>query len=236
VNALPGWTKLEQARQVAALLEPKSVVNVGVGMPVMVPAAVDPAQQIMFHCENGLIGYQALAATDRPDPDIIDARCEPVRLVVGSSVVGHDVSFAIARGGRLDATVLGAYQVAANGDLANWSAGKGSLAGIGGAMDLAVGARRVIVMMRHTSRDGGPKIVRRCDLPLTAMACVNTVVTELAVIDVTPRGLLARTLAPGVGRDYLQERTGAPVLFSEPLPNLLPTPYPIPSPKVAERP
>ncbi|MDR1186356.1 MAG: hypothetical protein LBK95_02685 [Bifidobacteriaceae bacterium] len=211
-----GWTRQEQAREVAALLEPGSLVNVGVGMPVLVPGEVDPGKHVLFHCENGLIGYRALVDGEVPDPDIIDARCESIALEPGASVVSHDVSFAIARGGRLDVTVLGGFQVAGNGDLANWSAGAGRVAGIGGAMDLAVGADRVIVMMRHNDRDGNPKIVDQCALPLTARGCVNVVVTELAVIKVTPDGLLVDKLAPGVGRRYIQERTSVPLRFADP--------------------
>jgi 3-oxoacid CoA-transferase B subunit len=210
-----GWARQDQAREVAALLEPGWVVNVGVGMPVSVPAEVDRAAGIVFHCENGLIGYRALEDWENPDPDIIDARLEPVQLEVGASVVGHDLSFAIARGGRLDATVLGAFQVAANGDFANWSAGGGRVAGIGGAMDLAVGSKRVIIMMRHNDRSGRPKIVQRCTLPLTALGRVNVVVTDLGVIEVTPNGLLATKLAPGMEPQQVEERTGAPLEFAD---------------------
>ncbi|MDR2253124.1 MAG: hypothetical protein LBD97_04560 [Bifidobacteriaceae bacterium] len=209
-----GWAKRDQARQVAALLEPGWVVNLGVGMPVAVPTEVNPDHGIVFHCENGLIGYRALADLEAPDPDIIDARCEPIQLNKGAAVVSHDLSFAIARGGRLDATVLGAFQVSANGDLANWSAGGGRVAGIGGAMDLAVGAKRVIVMMRHCDRAGKPKIVKRCSLPLTAVGCVDVIVTELAVIRVRPDGLTVEKLAPGIGPDHLEGRTAAPLRFT----------------------
>ncbi|MDR2567262.1 MAG: 3-oxoadipate CoA-transferase [Bifidobacteriaceae bacterium] len=209
-----GWGKREQAREVAALLEPGWVVNVGVGMPVLVPSEVNPADGVVFHCENGLIGYRTLREEEQPDPDIIDARCEPIQLVAGASVVAHDISFGIARGGRLDATVLGAFQVAANGDLANWSVGGGRVAGIGGAMDLAVGARRVIVMLKHNDRSGNPKIVERCTLPLTAVGCVTAIVSELAVFDVTPNGLLAVKLAPGVDAGYVKAHTGAPLRFA----------------------
>jgi 3-oxoacid CoA-transferase B subunit len=210
-----GWGKREQAGQVAALLRPGWVVNVGVGMPVAVPAEVDPRHGIVFHCENGLIGYRALGEGEEPDPDVIDARCEPIQLVTGAAVVAHDQSFAIARGGRLDATVLGAFQVAAGGDLANWSAGGGRVAGIGGAMDLAVGAKRVIVMMRHNDRAGNPKIVEQCTLPLTAVGCVDVIVTELAVVRVTPDGLVVAKLAPGIGSELVQARTGAPLRFAQ---------------------
>lgn len=208
---MTGWTVPEQAAHVAALLPDYAYVNLGIGMPGSVAAAVTPDQGIIFHCENGLIGYRALEEGEVPDGDITDAASAPVGLIEGAAVVAHDVSFAIARGGRLDATVLGAFQVSAQGDLANWKAPGTRIAGVGGAMDLAVGARQVIVMMRHVDRAGRPKIVESCDYPLTVARGVHYIVTELAVIAVTPDGLEVDQIAPGVTFDELQALTGAPL-------------------------
>jgi 3-oxoacid CoA-transferase B subunit len=213
MTAKPRWTKAEQARQVAMRLPHGGVVNLGVGLPTLVAGAVKAEQRIVFHCENGLIGYRPLADNEAVDPDIIDARCEPIQLTQGAAVVAHDLSFAIARGGRLDVTVLGAFQVAANGDLANWTGDPTRISGVGGAMDLAVGAKQVIVMMRHTARDGTPKILESCTLPLTVPGRVGLIVTELAVIRITAKGLVVEAMAPGVTSEYLQELTAAPLTF-----------------------
>lgn len=213
MSADVGWTREEQAQQVARRLKPGSYVNLGVGMPSLVAAAIAPGQGIAFHCENGLIGYRSLAADETPDPDIIDARSDLVGLNPGAAVVAHDMSFAIIRCGRLDATVLGAFQVSAVGDLANWKGASSRVAGVGGAMDLAIGARQVIVMMRHLDRAGTPKIVETCSYPLTAPRCVDLIVTELAVIAVTPEGLVVEEMAPGVTAAGLIEATAAPLRF-----------------------
>ncbi len=205
------WSTREQAARVARLLPDGGYVNLGIGMPNAVADAVLPEQRIIFHCENGLIGYRALEGSETADPDIIDALSTPVQLIAGASVVAHDVSFAIARGGRLDVTVLGAFEVAANGDLANWKAPGARIAGVGGAMDLAVGAKQVIAMMKHVNRDGTPKIVERSGYPLTAAGVVNTIVTDLAVLSVTAEGLRVEDLAPGVTTEQLQAATGAPL-------------------------
>ncbi len=214
---MTGWTVEEQAARVAALLPDGGYVNLGIGMPGAVAAAVRPEQGVIFHCENGLIGYRSLGEDEDADPDVIDALSDPVALIPGAAVVAHDVSFAIARGGRLDATVLGAFQVSRHGDLANWKAPGARVAGVGGAMDLAVGAKRVIVMMKHTDRDGHPKLVDEIDYPVTAARCVDVVVTELAVLSVTPEGLRVDELAPGTDFDELQSLTGA-ILLREPAP------------------
>lgn len=207
-----GWTKQEMAIRVAQELPVGSYVNLGVGLPVAVAAAVTPEQHVIFHCENGLIGYRALEDGEPRDADVIDALSEPVGLIVGASVVAHDLSFAIARGGRLDATVLGAFQVSRTGDLANWKSPAATIAGVGGAMDLAVGAKQVIVMMKHLDRAGQAKIVEYCDYPLTAVGVVGLIVTDLAVIRVTGEGLLVEEIAPGVSFDDLQSVTATPLL------------------------
>jgi len=208
---MKGWSVEEQAARVAALLPDYAYVNLGIGMPGSVAAAVQPEQGIVFHCENGIVGYRALAEGEAPDADVIDAASSPVALIEGAAVVAHDISFAIARGGRLDATVLGAFQVSQHGDFANWKAPGARIAGVGGAMDLAVGARQVIVMMRHVDRDGNPKIVEHCTYPLTAARQVNHIVTEQAVITVTENGLVVGEIAPGITWEELQAVTGAPL-------------------------
>lgn len=210
---MTGWSVPEQAARVAELLPDGGYVNLGIGMPGSVAAAVDPSRGIVFHCENGLIGYRALEDGEPADDDVTDAASVPVGLVVGAAVVAHDVSFAIARGGRLDATVLGGFQVSAAGDLSNWKSPGARIAGVGGAMDLAVGAQQVIAMMRHNDRAGAPKIVETCAYPLTARGSVDYIVTELAVIAVTPSGLAVREIAPGVSFDDLQARTGAELML-----------------------
>jgi 3-oxoacid CoA-transferase B subunit len=199
------------AQRVAAELPDGSYVNLGIGLPTLVADHLPPDREVVFHCENGLIGTGPHVQPGQGHPYLIDASSSRIVLKPGAAVVGHDVSFAIARGGHLDATVLGALQVSERGDLANWLVPGRRLGGMGGAMDLAVGARRVYVMMRHVDPQGRPKIVRRCDYPLTAPACVDLIITDLAVIEVTESGLLVRDTAPGVTFEYLQSLTEPPL-------------------------
>ena len=196
------------ALRAARELKPGSVVNLGIGLPTLVAGLVDPADGIMFQAENGILGYAGVAAGDY-DPDLINAGGQPVDLVAGASFFDTAESFAMIRGGHIDAAVLGGLQVSAAGDLANWyvpSRGGGS---VGGSMDLAAGARKLIVAMAHTTREGDPRIVERCDYPLTAAACVDVIVTDLAVIDVTAEGLRLREVAPGVTAGDVARLTGA---------------------------
>ncbi len=209
-----GWSVAEQAAKVAQLLPDGAYVNLGIGMPNAVAAHVRDEQRIVFLCENGLIGYRELNDGEVSDTDVIDAASRPVALIEGAAVVAHDVSFAIARGGRLDATILGAFQVSAKGDLANWHAPGSRVPAIGGAMDLATGAKAVIVMMKHLGRDGSKKILEQCDFPLTAIKRVAVIVTELAIIRVTEHGLVVDEMAPGVTTEMLSERTGAALDYS----------------------
>jgi 3-oxoacid CoA-transferase B subunit len=181
---------------------------------VGIAPVIDPDKNIVLHCENGIVGYRGLAEGEPIDPHIIDARCEPIQLAIGASVSSLDTSFMIARGGHLDYTILGAFQVAANGDFANWSVGADRVSGVGGAMDLAVGAKAVWVMMTHVDKKGRPKIVERCTLPLTALGVVKRIITDYAVIEVTPHGLLVIELAPGVDEDTVRTTTEAPVEFA----------------------
>jgi 3-oxoacid CoA-transferase B subunit len=202
-----GWTTDEVARRVAADLRMGEVVNLGIGLPALVANHVDPALGIILHSENGIIGMGPQASPEAADPDLIDAGKTPTTLVAGAAIVGHGESFGVIRGGHLDCAVLGALQVSATGDLANWRVPTSRLGSVGGAMDIAVGARRVIAMMRHVDKAGTPKIVDRCTYPLTAPRCVTVIATDLALIDVEPDGLVVREAA--VDRDTLQRLTGA---------------------------
>lgn len=206
------WSIEEMARRVAEELRPGEVVNLGIGLPTLVARYTDPASGIIFHSENGIVGMGPSPEEGQEDPDLIDAGKALVTLVPGAAIVGHDESFGIIRGGHLDCAVLGAYQVSAVGDLANWLLPGAAIGSVGGAMDIAVGARRVVALMRHNDKNGRPKIVESCDFPLTARRCVTTIVTDLAVIDVTRTGLKVR--ASAVDRTFLQAATGATLSWS----------------------
>ncbi len=200
------------AARVARDIPAGSAVNLGVGLPVRVSNHLPADIDILLHSENGLLGMGPAPAPDAIDPDLVNASKFPVTTVPGASFFHQADSFALMRGGWLDLCVLGAMQVAANGDLANWSTGApGAIPGVGGAMDLASGARAIWVMMDHRARDGAPKLVERCGFPLTAKGCVARVYTDLAVIDVTPQGFVARDLCPGLTLEALQGATGAPI-------------------------
>jgi len=206
--ALTEDTKVQIARRIAAELQDDWVVNVGTGMPTAVLKCVPDERDIIFHSENGIVGMGP-EPTDpaQIDTDLQSAGKRPVTLMPGGCFVHHRDSFAIARGGMLDAAILGGYQVAENGDLANWKLPGAKLGSIGGAMDICVGAKRVFIMMTHTTPDGKPKIVRSLNYPLTASRCVTKIFTELAVIAVTAAGLVLETLAPGVSLETVQKLT-----------------------------
>jgi len=192
-----------------------------VGIPFLVPQFVPPGMDILFHSENGILGYgRALAEGEEVDPTLINASGQYVTLRPGASFFDSAQSFAMVRGGHLDATVLGALQVSERGDLANWLLPHRRIGGVGGAMDLVAGARRVIVAMQHTDPAGRPQIVRRCRYPLTGVRCVHRIVTNLAVIDVTPSGLVLREVAPGVSPDDVQEATEARLIINPPVPEM----------------
>ena len=210
---LKGYSSEEMARRVAAELQEDWVVNVGIGLPLTVLPFVPVERDVIFHSENGIIGMgPELADPAQGDQDLLSAGKRPVTLIPGGSFVHHADSFALARGGRLDATILGAYQVAQNGDLANWKLPGAKLGSIGGAMDIAVGAKRVLVMMTHVTSKGEPKIVRKATYPLTARRCVTKIFTNLAVISVTPAGLVLEEIAPGLTPADVQKVT-EPVLL-----------------------
>lgn len=208
---MAGWTPDEMAQRVASDIPDGACVNLGIGLPTLVPGHIPSDREILFHSENGIIGMGPRPRPGEEDPDLVDAGKAPVTLITGAAIVHHADSFALIRGGRLDVTVLGAMQVSERGDLANWRIGDNPLASMGGAMDLCVGARRVFAMMYHTDKDGAPKILRECTYALTAPACVRRIYTNLAVIDVTAAGLEVRELAPGVTLADLQAVTEPPL-------------------------
>ena len=194
------------ALRVARELRAGMVVNLGIGLPTQVANHLERGVDVLFQAENGILGYGGIIDDDF-DPDIINAGGQPVALRAGASFFDSATSFAMIRGGHVDVAVLGGLQVSARGDLANWSVPERGGGSIGGAMDLAVGARRLIVAMEHRTRDGSPRIARDCAYPLTAPACVDLVVTDLAVIAVTPAGLELREIAPGVTPEQVQDAT-----------------------------
>src|SRR5438132_14198496 len=191
------------------------VVNLGMGMPVHVADYVPDGVDLFIHSENGVVGAGPLAPAERADPDLVDASSRRITLRPGAAIVDSAWSFAMIRGGHIDVTILGAFEVAKNGDLANWDMrlpNKGPL--VGGAMDLAVGARAVWVIMEHTTRKGSPRLIETCALPLTAVGCVRRVYTDLAMIEVTSAGFLVHEVLDGLSRADLAARTGAPLAFS----------------------
>jgi len=206
--AMQPLNRRQMAWRAAQDIEARSVVNLGMGMPVHVSDYLDPAADVFIHSENGVIGAGPVAPPERADPDLVDASSRRITLRPGASIVDSVWSFAMIRGGHIDVTILGAFEVAANGDLANWDMrlpNKGPL--VGGAMDLAVGARRVFVMMEHLTRKGEPKIVERCTYPLTGVRCVSRIYTDMAVLDVTPTGLTVVDMVNGLSLAELKQCT-----------------------------
>ena len=211
-----GLTRELIALRVARELRDGMAVNLGIGLPTLVANFLPDGANILLHAENGILGYGGIVTNEAEfDQDLINAGGQPVTLAPGASFFDSATSFAMIRGGHVDVTVLGGLQVSAKGDLANWAvAGRGGGA-IGGAMDLAAGAKRVIVAMEHTTRDGEPRILEQCTYPLTAQRCVDLIVTNLAVIEVTEEGLSLREVAPGVNRDEVQAATAARLARSD---------------------
>lgn len=209
----PAWRKLsrdEVAARVARDIPDGSVVNLGIGLPTRVANHLPADREILLHSENGVLGMGPAPPAGEEDWDLINAGKQAVTLMAGGAYFHHADSFAMMRGGHLDFCVLGAFQVSARGDLANWSTGEAAaIPAVGGAMDLAIGARQTFVMTDHLTREGAPKIVEQCSYPLTGVACVARIYTDLAVIDVTAEGLVAREWVEGLSFDALCAMTGA---------------------------
>jgi 3-oxoadipate CoA-transferase beta subunit len=205
------FTRDQMAARLADDVPEGWCVNLGIGIPTMVANHVPPTREVIFQSENGVIGMGPAPAKGHEDPWLINAGKQLITLAKGASFVGHADSFAMIRGGHIDLCVLGAFEVAENGDLANWATSENDTApAVGGAMDLAAGAKRLWVIMEHTTKDGRSKLVERCGYPLTGLACVRRVYTNLAVLDVVPeKGFVVVDLAPGVTLDELRAKTAA---------------------------
>jgi 3-oxoadipate CoA-transferase beta subunit len=206
------WSRAEMAMRVARDIADGAVVNLGIGLPTLVANHLPEGREVVLHSENGVIGMGPAPRAGEEDFDLINAGKQPVTLLPGGSFFHHADSFAMMRGGHLDVCVLGAFQVSARGDLANWHTGAAdAIPAVGGAMDLATGAKKTFVMMEHTTKSGEAKIVERCSYPLTGIACVARIYTDLAVLDVGPRGLVLVEMVEGMPFDALQAKTGAPI-------------------------
>ncbi len=205
------WNKQQMAERAAKEIAPGSIVNLGIGLPTLVADYLPDDLGVWFHSENGLLGMGPFPYEGDEDPQLINAGKQTVTVVPGGSTFDSATSFSMIRGGHVDLAILGAMQVAMNGDLANWWIPDGKMMGIGGAMDLASGAERILVLTQHVTKDGEPKLLERCDFPLTAQGCVDRIITELCVLDVAGDGFTLVELAPGVSEAEVREKTGAPI-------------------------
>lgn len=207
------WNREQMAARAAQDIPDGSYVNLGIGIPEMVASFVPAGRELVYHTENGLLGMGPPPAPGEEEPELINAGKKPVTTVPGASFFHHADSFAMIRGGHIDVCVLGALQVSSQGDLANWSTGEpDAVPAVGGAMDLVAGVRTIFVITQHTTKTGEPKLVERCSYPLTGKGVVSRIYTDLAVVDVTPRGFRILDLAPGVTAEDVRERTAAPIL------------------------
>lgn len=207
-------SRSEMAARLARDVPHGSFMNLGIGMPSLVARHIDPAADITLHSENGLLNFGGPPPAGEEDTDLVDAGKNPVTLRPGAAFFDSALSFSMMRGGHLDIAVLGGFEVSAQGDLANWWTGiPGDPQGVGGAMDLACGAREIWVLMEHRTKDGRPKVVERCTYPLTARRVVTRVYTDLAVLDITPRGVAVREMVPGLSLEALQALTGTALVI-----------------------
>jgi 3-oxoadipate CoA-transferase beta subunit len=209
------WTRDQIAARVAQSIPEGAYVNLGIGQPTMVANHLAPGLEVFLQSENGLLGMGPAPAPGEEDGDLINAGKQPVTLLAGGSYFHHGDSFAMMRGGHLDICVLGAFQVSATGDLANWHTGApDAIPAVGGAMDLAIGAKKVFVMMEHQTKGGDSKIVPQCTYPLTGIGCVNRIYTDLAVLDITPAGVVVIDMADEMSEAELQAVTAVPLIFN----------------------
>ncbi len=211
---IAGMNEREMAQRAAAEIRDGSYVNLGIGMPTLVLDFVPAGKTVFFHTENGLLGMGGFAPKGAAHPDLVDAGKQPVTCIKGASFFPSDISFAMMRGGHIDLAIMGAYQVSEKGDLANWTA-PGMLPSIGGAMDIAAGTKKIIIMMSHTTKDGKPKLVRELTYPVTGYRCVSMIITNLCVLDVSEKGLLLKELAAGVSVQDVIDNTGAQLVIPE---------------------